>query len=348
MFLPDPSTAARLKPIVSRIRRRWLLPLLLGFVLFVFLLSPTEWTEYTPQQPPEPIETCRHTIEIGETGENLCPDNSRLLLITPTYERLTRRPDLIKLKNTLAQVPNLLWILIEDGAAIDPSTEDFLRESPAVPFIYFPQETVKKSNATHRGLDQRNAALDYIRDRRINGVVYFTDDDNAYDLKLFENLRNVTTLSLFSVGGIGRSGVEGPVLDSEGRFVKWVTSFAPGRKYPLDMAAFAFPATKLFENPKIRFYWNTPTGMMETAFMSIIEPDPSKAHFLQPLIDNVRVFHVKTKPIRTPYPKDWGVEREERPVAPAPVRGQQGVQQQKKVVVVKVLKERGKKEAPKA
>lgn len=266
MFLPDPSTARALKPNVARIRRRWLLPLLLGFVLFFFLLSPSEvnivtgaktslhilllpnpfpcvithqkhkndqWTKYKQPTPLEPLKTCRRTVEIGETGENLCPDNSRLLLITPTYERLTRRPDLIKLKNTLTQVPNLLWILIEDGPTIDPSTEDFLRESPAVPFIYFPQETVKKSNATHRGLDQRNAALDYIRDNQIHGVVYFTDDDNAYDLELFKNLRNVTTLSVFSVGGIGRSGVEGPILDSEGNFVKWVTSFAPGRRYPL-------------------------------------------------------------------------------------------------------------------
>ena len=137
------------------------------------------------------------------------------------------------MKNTIAHLKDVLWILIEDGKAIDPYTEEWLREDPVVPFVYISAETHVQFNRTHRGLDQRNAALDYITNKKLHGVVYFADDDNAYDLQLFKHLRGVRRLSLFDVGAIGRSGVEGPALDKDGNFAKWVTSYAPGRRYPV-------------------------------------------------------------------------------------------------------------------
>lgn len=88
---------------------------------------------------------------------------------------------------------------------------------------------------THRGLDQRNAALDYIRDNKIEGVVYFCDDDNAYELRLFAHLRSVTKLSLFAVGGISRYGYEGPTVDENGVVSGWISSFRGSRKYPVGM-----------------------------------------------------------------------------------------------------------------
>ena len=43
-----------------------------------------------------------------------------------------------------------------------------------------------------RGVEQRNAGLAWVRkniERRIaNGVVYFIDDDNTYDLEIFEQV----------------------------------------------------------------------------------------------------------------------------------------------------------------
>lgn len=32
----------------------------------------------------------------------------------------------------------------------------------------------------NRGVVHRNCALDYIQDRRLNGIMYFMDDDNTY------------------------------------------------------------------------------------------------------------------------------------------------------------------------
>lgn len=44
----------------------------------------------------------------------------------------------------------------------------------------------------HRGVEQRNAGLKWIRDNlvegRDKGVVYFMDDDNTYSVKLFKEV----------------------------------------------------------------------------------------------------------------------------------------------------------------
>ena len=43
----------------------------------------------------------------------------------------------------------------------------------------------------HRGVEQRNIVIDWLRQHYVNetsGVVYFGDDDNTYDLQLFEEV----------------------------------------------------------------------------------------------------------------------------------------------------------------
>ena len=46
----------------------------------------------------------------------------------------------------------------------------------------------------NRGVEQRNLAIDWLRERRAEGaideggVVYFGDDDNTYDIALFEEV----------------------------------------------------------------------------------------------------------------------------------------------------------------
>ena len=44
----------------------------------------------------------------------------------------------------------------------------------------------------HRGVDQRNTALQWLRENYspgdIHGIVYFADDDNTYSLRLFEEV----------------------------------------------------------------------------------------------------------------------------------------------------------------
>lgn len=43
-------------------------------------------------------------------------------------------------------------------------------------------------------------------------MVYFGDDDNTFDLKLFEEIRDTKKVSMFPVGLIGDYAVSSPVL----------------------------------------------------------------------------------------------------------------------------------------
>lgn len=42
-----------------------------------------------------------------------------------------------------------------------------------------------------RGVSNRNKGLEWIRENAYNGVFYFADDDNTYDLDLFSEVNTV-------------------------------------------------------------------------------------------------------------------------------------------------------------
>lgn len=117
-----------------------------------------------------------------------------IFLVTPTYARCTQIADLTRLRNTLLHVPKILWILIEDSPNRTKLISKFLKESK-IPYVHLNEETVvkpkpDKSNWTkHKGTMQRNKAISWLRNSSYqNGVVYFADDDNVYNLSLFEEV----------------------------------------------------------------------------------------------------------------------------------------------------------------
>lgn len=57
-------------------------------------------------------------------------------------------------------------------------------------------EKYKKSKLKPRGVANRNAALDWVRSNCKSGVVYFADDDNTYDIRLFEEVFEYALLTL--------------------------------------------------------------------------------------------------------------------------------------------------------
>lgn len=63
-----------------------------------------------------------------------------------------------------------------------PSTASHFAISAQMP------EKYKKSKLKPRGVANRNAALDWVRSNCKSGVVYFADDDNTYDIRLFEEV----------------------------------------------------------------------------------------------------------------------------------------------------------------
>ena len=63
-----------------------------------------------------------------------------------------------------------------------------------------------------RGVANRRAALSWIRKNVQQGVLYFGDDDNTYDFRLFEEIRDTKNISMFPVGLIGDYAVSAPVV----------------------------------------------------------------------------------------------------------------------------------------
>ena len=119
--------------------------------------------------------------------------------ITPTYERLTQKADLTRLCQTFKHISNFHWIVVEDADSTRDLIERFLKRCE-IKYTYLAIRTkIELQRAGNeprwkkaRGVEQRNAGLAWLRKNvqkaTANGVVYFIDDDNTYDLELFEQV----------------------------------------------------------------------------------------------------------------------------------------------------------------
>jgi beta-1,3-glucuronyltransferase len=78
-----------------------------------------------------------------------------------------------------------------------------------MPSIYRSQKTIP------RGVSNRRAALTWIKNNKIrDGVLYFGDDDNTFDLRLFDEIRYTQRVSMFPVGLIGDYSVSSPIVEN--------------------------------------------------------------------------------------------------------------------------------------
>ncbi|CAD5223588.1 unnamed protein product [Bursaphelenchus okinawaensis] len=173
-----------------------------------------------------------------ERGSMDYPDN-RIIVITPTYQHPERLGDITMLSQTLMHVKRIHWVVIEDANQTLPVIDQFLKRT-GISYTYL--HTTNKGLPC-RGWAQRNLALEYLRQNRYafgkNDVIYFADDDNAYDFRIFdEYIRKVTTMGVWAVGTSGSTFVESPRVE-DGKVVGFHVMFRPERKYATDMAGFA-------------------------------------------------------------------------------------------------------------
>ena len=143
----------------------------------------------------------------------LVPDNNNhhmpyIYAITPTYERVVQKPELTRLSQTLLHVRNLHWIVVEDSPNKTELVTSFLQMSGMnYTHLSISSKSIKNMPGmkpawlSHKGVLQRNIALEWIR-RHSNGtkddaVIYFADDDNTYDLKIFEEVSSSNNSLIF-------------------------------------------------------------------------------------------------------------------------------------------------------
>lgn len=139
--------------------------------------------------PDEPVQTESIVQERGMWEQTVEP-KKLLIIITPTYNRPLQGYYLARLGQTLRLVPKqLLWIVIENGVA-SMETAEILRMT-GVMYRHLVCRKNLTTNLKDRGVYQRNEALDHIERHKMDGIVYFADDDNIYPLELFESLREI-------------------------------------------------------------------------------------------------------------------------------------------------------------
>eukprot|EP00897_Mesotaenium_endlicherianum_P000648 jgi/Mesen1/10584/ME000085S09912 len=238
-----------------------------------------------------------------------------LIVVTPTYVRPFQAMYLNRMINTLRLVKApVLWLVVEILFQAS-ETATILQKSG---LMY--RHIVAKVNMTDikdRGVHQRNAALTHIESHRLDGIVYFADDDNIYTQELFEEIRTVRRFGTWPVGmlqqGKSRATIEGPVCKGD-RVIGWHTNEKSQRirRFHVDMCGFAFNSTILWDPHR----WRRPTdvpirqldsvkeGFQETTFIEQLVADESHMEALASSCSKVLVWHIHLEASRhSPFPR---------------------------------------------
>ncbi|XP_046372360.1 galactosylgalactosylxylosylprotein 3-beta-glucuronosyltransferase 2-like [Haliotis rufescens] len=208
-----------------------------------------------------------------ETRRNSSKDLPVIYAITPTHARSQQKAELTRLSQTFLHMSSFHWIVVEDSR--------------------------KKSRKSAKGVEQRNLGISWLR-KNVDletqpGVVYFADDDNTYDLRIFAEMRRTRKISVWPVGLVGDLRYEAPVVKN-GKVTGWRVSYDPSRKFATDMAGFAMNLRLFFEHPDLQFSHYTRPGSQESY---IISKTNITLNDLEPLADNctkVLVWHTRALP----------------------------------------------------
>lgn len=191
-----------------------------------------------------------------------------------------------------------------------------------------PEKYKLKKGAKPRGVSNRNRGLQWIRANATRGVFYFADDDNTYDIELFDEVRPVTrayftskdssslskgfilmfqirktkTVSMFPVGLCTKFGLSSPILKG-GKFAGFYDGWVAGRKFPVDMAGFAVNVKFLHQRPNATMPFRA--GYEEDGFLKSLAPfEPRDAQLLADNCTKVLAWHTQTKKNEPSAPLD--------------------------------------------
>ncbi|VDD96802.1 unnamed protein product [Enterobius vermicularis] len=224
-----------------------------------------------------------------------------IIVITPTYSRPERIADMTRFSQTLMHIKNLHWIVIEDGNKTVDAVKRLLARTGLIHTYFY---TTTEYKFPRRGWSHRNAALMYIRKNyasyRRPGVVFFADDDNSYDIRLFNDyIRNVKTIGFWAVGLAGAAKVEAPHVEN-GTIVGWDVVYAPKRKFASDMAGFAVNL-KLILTTNASFHRGCVKRAPETCFLEQfkVRLNETQAFGWDQEPKDILVWHTKTRNIGT-------------------------------------------------
>ncbi|XP_071098140.1 galactosylgalactosylxylosylprotein 3-beta-glucuronosyltransferase 1-like [Haliotis cracherodii] len=240
-----------------------------------------------------------------ETRRNSSQDLPVIYAITPTYARSQQKAELTRLSQTFLHMSSFHWIVVEDSRNKSRLVANLLRNC-GVSYTHLCVLTPSNSQLnisglvrqSTKGVEQRNLGISWLR-KNVDpetqpGVVYFADDDNTYDLRIFAEMRRTRKVSVWPVAFAGNQRYEAPIVKN-GKVTGWRVSFDPSRKFAIDMAGFAMNLHLFFEHPDLQFSHYTRPGSQESY---IISKTNITLNDLEPLADNctkVLVWHTRTQ-----------------------------------------------------
>ncbi|MBA0856152.1 hypothetical protein Goshw_024059 [Gossypium schwendimanii] len=244
----------------------------------------------------------------------------QLIVVTPTYNRGFQAYFLNRLGQVLRLVkPPLVWIVVEEKAA-SHETAEILRKTGVMyrhVLCAFNSSSVKDPR-----VHQRNAALEHIERHKLDGIVFFADDDNVYTLELFESLRTISRFGTWPVAMLARSKnkaiLEGPVCNAS-QVIGWHTNDKSKRlrRFYADMSGFAFNSSILwdskrwarpFSNP-IRQLDTVKEGFQESTFIEQVVEDESQMEGIPHGCSRIMNWHLHLDTDNLFYPKGWLLEK---------------------------------------
>lgn len=238
-----------------------------------------------------------------------------LLIVTPTYDQPSQAYYLNRLAHTLKLVqPPLLWIVVEMTSQSE-ETADILRRTGV---MY--RHVVCTKNVTDikdRRVHQRNAALSHIETHRLDGIVYFADEENVYTTDIFEHMRQIRRFGTWTVAKTGNGGkpvLNGPVCN-ETQVIGWHTDVIDWRfrRFHAEMSGFAFNSTILWDPKR----WNRPTpgpirqldsvknGFQASSFVVQVVEDESQMEGIMQGCSRIMVWNLDISSSISFYPKKW-------------------------------------------
>ena len=118
-----------------------------------------------------------------------------LIVITPTRALASQAYYLRRMGQTLRLVrPPVLWVVVEAGKPT-PEAALALRHTAVMHRYVGCCDRLNASSAASASVDYRshqmNAGLEVVENHRLDGVVYFADEEGVYSLHLFDRLRQI-------------------------------------------------------------------------------------------------------------------------------------------------------------
>uniref|UniRef100_F1L4W0 Galactosylgalactosylxylosylprotein 3-beta-glucuronosyltransferase n=1 Tax=Ascaris suum TaxID=6253 RepID=F1L4W0_ASCSU len=206
---------------------------------------------------------------------------------------------MIRLSQTLMHISKLAWLVIEDGKQISDSVYRILQRSN-LSYCYLAVE--RNRNLPARGWTARQFALRFVLQYFANfsnrAVVYFADDDNTYDIRIFDKfIRKVERIGVWAVGAVANLLLEAPSVNEEGKVNGWLTKYAPSRSWAIDMAGFAINLELLLRSQNASFATCKRKVSPEPCLLSTlnITKENSQAFGYDENPRDILVWHTKSK-----------------------------------------------------